>query len=272
MAGNVIALEPLREFSRRRLLPRRHTVLLGALVVLFAVRPLFGDFGFAPVGFSIALIALMLVSLYAVQADELIGEHERLVVQRKQRGRVGWLLAVPAVSERILIEFVHNRYVFLAGPIFWILFFSYIIWHELQALLKQREVTSETISMSISVYLLLGLAWSILYVLLFFLQPNSFSFSNPPAATGHFSERQVFPVLVYFSLVTIATVGYGDITPLSLQARYAAVAEAITGQFYLAILVARLVGLHMSRTANRDSGDRGRASAGENSRRSTDYQ
>jgi voltage-gated potassium channel len=52
-----------------------------------------------------------------------------------------------------------------------------------------------------------------------------------------------------FSLTTLSTVGFGDITPLTLQARYAAVAEGITGQFYLAILVARLVGLQMSQSA-----------------------
>ncbi len=54
---------------------------------------------------------------------------------------------------------------------------------------------------------------------------------------------------MYFSLTTLSTVGFGDITPLTLQARYAAVAEGITGQFYLAILVARLVGMQMSRAA-----------------------
>ena len=58
----------------------------------------------------------------------------------------------------------------------------------------------------------------------------------------------MFPIFIYFSLTTLSTIGFGDITPVSLQARYAAVAEGITGQFYLAILVARLVGMQMSRT------------------------
>jgi voltage-gated potassium channel len=48
----------------------------------------------------------------------------------------------------------------------------------------------------------------------------------------------------------LSTVGYGDITPLTLQARLAAAAEGVTGQFYLAILVARLVGMQMSQTSN----------------------
>ena len=70
------------------------------------------------------------------------------------------------------------------------------------------------------------------------------------------AEQKVFPVLIYFSLTTLSTIGFGDITPVSLQARYAAVAEGITGQFYMAILVARLVGMQMSQSANRPAEDR----------------
>ena len=70
------------------------------------------------------------------------------------------------------------------------------------------------------------------------------------------NEQQSFPILAYFSLTTLSTIGFGDITPVSLQARYAAVAEGITGQFYLAILVARLVGMQMSRSVSRPAEDR----------------
>jgi voltage-gated potassium channel len=99
--------------------------------------------------------------------------------------------------------------------------------------------------MSISVYLLFGLTWGFFYIALFEIQPNAFSLGG--ASTP--SELQITPILIYFSLTTIATVGYGDIAPLTLQARYAAVAEGIAGQFYLAILVARLVGMQMSQSA-----------------------
>jgi hypothetical protein len=79
--------------------------------------------------------------------------------------------------------------------------------------------------------------------------------SGPPA------EQQVFPVLIYFSLTTLSTIGYGDILPLTLQARYSAVAEGISGQFYLAILVARLVGIYMSQSASRDAEQNAHSSA-----------
>lgn len=259
MAANSVTFGRMQEFLRWRLRRRRHTVLLVALVMAFAVRPLIGDLGFAPIGFSIALILLLLVSLYTVQVDELIGERALLVVQKRRQRIVGWLIAIPAVAERIAISVVDDPHVIVAGMFFWLLFFAYVTWHELRSLLRHKEVTAETISMSISVYLLLGLIWGVLYILLYYLQPHAFAFADSPPS-GASSRQGIFPVLVYFSLVTISTVGYGDISPLSLQARYAAVAEAITGQFYLAILVARLVGLYMSRTESAHSGDQGRGS------------
>jgi voltage-gated potassium channel len=96
--------------------------------------------------------------------------------------------------------------------------------------------------MSISIYLLLGLCWGILYIVIFTRHPEAFGFGTSPGV----SEQHAFPIFIYFGLTTLSTIGFGDITPLTLPARYAAVAEGITGQFYLAILVARLVGMQMS--------------------------
>jgi voltage-gated potassium channel len=115
--------------------------------------------------------------------------------------------------------------------------------------LKQKTITRESISMSVSVYLLLGLTWGLFYILLYDFQPHAFSFGSAPAPP----VQEIIPVLTYFSLTTLATVGYGDITPVTLQARYAAVSEGIAGQFYLAILVARLVGMQMSQSASSDA-------------------
>jgi len=243
-------LGQLRSAIHDYLLPRRHSALLVAIVVAFAVRPLIGGLGIAPIIFSIALIVLMLLSLYIIQVDELVGERERLVAQKKRQSVIGWLLAIPAIGERLAIVVAPRPSVIVTGTIFWLLFFAYITWNELRAVLRQKEVTGETISMSISIYLLMGLTWGVFYIVLYYLQPHAFSFGG---STGLPSVGEVFPVLVYFSLTTLSTIGFGDITPITLQARYAAVAEGITGQFYLAILVARLVGLYMSRTASHDT-------------------
>lgn len=229
--------------------PRRHGALLVAIVIAFAVRPLIGNFGIAPIAFSIALVALMLMALYIIQVDELVGDRERLVAQKKRRSMIGWLLAIPAIGERLAIAVAPRSPVIVTGLIFWLLFFAYVTWSEFRAVLRQKEVTSETICMSISVYLLMGLTWGVFYILLYHLQAHAFSFGGSEVP----SEREIFPTLVYFSLTTLSTIGFGDITPITLQSRYAAVAEGITGQFYLAILVARLVGIYMSRTTNPDT-------------------
>jgi len=175
----------------------------------------------------------------------LIGEKEVLLAQRRRRRIIAWLLASIAVTERIASIFIASPALILCGSIGYFLFFSYITWAQLRSLLRQRDVTGQTIAMSVTVYLLLGFSWGLLYAVLFELDPHAF---NLGASAGLTSKDPIFPVLAYFSLTTLATVGYGDIIPLTLQARYASVSEGIAGQFYLAILVARLVAMHMSKS------------------------
>jgi voltage-gated potassium channel len=232
--------------------PHRHSTLLVALVVAFAIRPLIGDTAAGSAVFSIALMLLLLVALYNINVDELVGERGRLLMQARRRLRLGWVLAAVAALERISVIFVHGNMFNLVGSICWLLFFLFITLSQLRSVLKQREVTGETICMAISIYLLLGLSWALLYGVMFQLHPDSFG-GLAVAQPGHTVEvSHLFPVVAYFSLTTLSTIGFGDITPLTLQARYAAVAEGITGQFYMAILVARLVGLQMSRSAGRE--------------------
>ncbi len=198
------------------------------------------------------MLALLLLALYNINVDELVGDRETLLAQRRKRSIIAWTLGVPAIAERFVIPFEPTHSLYLAGSILWLLLFAFITWNELRAVLRQKEITAEVISMSISVYLLFGLTFGLLYIVLHDIQPNAFSFGG----SGPASEQQVIPVLIYFSLTTLSTIGFGDITPLTLQARYAAVAEGITGQFYLAILVARLVGLQMSQSVRQPASSR----------------
>jgi len=103
----------------------------------------------------------------------------------------------------------------------------------LTRVLKKGPITFHRIEGAIAAYLLLGLSWATAYELLEYLNPGSFTGSV--AGSGRFSSW------IYFSFVTIATLGYGDIAPVHPIARSLATAEAITGQLYLAILIARLV-------------------------------
>jgi hypothetical protein len=238
----------LGRMVRRHFMPRRHTALLIAIVALFGVRPLIGEAKLGELVFSIVLVVLLLVALYTINVDELVGEREALLHQKRRRSIVGFALALVAFAERLAVMIEPNRRLYLFSSISWLVFIAYVTWSELRSVLKQKEVTGETIAMSISVYLLLGFTWGLFYIVIFQLQPNAFSFGGSAnLASGGPAELQpLFPIFIYFSLTTLSTIGFGDIVPLTLQARYSAVAEGIMGQFYLAILVARLVSLQMS--------------------------
>jgi voltage-gated potassium channel len=231
----------------RHLSPYRHTALLAALIGAFLVRPFTGDSGAGPPLYSVAVMLLLVLALYNLHFVELPDDRETLRVRRSRRSIIAWTLGVTAVAQRLLDSFAHRPALFRAGSILWLMLFGYITWNHLRAVLKQKEITREVLSMSISTYLLIGFTCGLFYLVLFDLQPNSFSFgtAGPPMP-----QQQAVPLLIYFSLTTLSTIGFGDIDPLTLQARYVAVAEGIAGQFYLAILVARLVGMQMSQAAS----------------------
>jgi voltage-gated potassium channel len=244
---------PARAIFQNYLRPRRHTALLVAIVAAFVVRPFLGDAGAGPVAFSIAMLVLLFTALYAVEIDDLVGERAVLLAQRRRRSIVAWMLAVPAVADRLIVLFTPSVWLRELGTLFWLLFLSFVIWSQLRSVLKHKDVTRETISMSVSIYLLLGLAWGLMYALMFEHDPVAFNFGGSPTPPA--ARENMFPVWIYFSLTTLSTIGFGDITPVTLQARYAAVAEGITGQFYLAILVARLVAMQMNQAAGQGTGD-----------------
>jgi hypothetical protein len=110
--------------------------------------------------------------------------------------------------------------------------------------LKKGPITAYRIQGAIAVYLLLGLAWAHTYDLIEYLSPGAF--------TGTITDSARFSSWMYFSFVTLATLGYGDITPMHPVARSLAVAEAITGQLYLAILIARLVSQELYYRASKE--------------------
>jgi voltage-gated potassium channel len=248
-SAEVGLLTQLRAEIRRRLTPHRHTALLIALIAVFLVRPFTGDSGVGPPLITVAMLLLLLLALYNIDVDELVGDRETLLAQSRRRRIIAWTLGVPAVLERLVALLAPTHKFYYGGTVLWLLLFAYITWNELRAVLRQKEVTREVISMSISTYLLLGFTCGLFYIVLHDVQPNAFSFG----AGAPLTEAQTLPVLIYFSLTTLSTIGFGDITPVTLQARYMAVAEGITGQFYLAILVARLVGMQMSQSANQQN-------------------
>jgi hypothetical protein len=110
----------------------------------------------------------------------------------------------------------------------------------LRQIFTEKSVTGDTIKGGISIYILIGILWQFVYHLIWALNPSSFSMNVSGA---------VFPNFFYFSFTTITTLGYGDIVPLSYAAKTAAMLEAVVGQVYLGVFVARLVGLHIAKAS-----------------------
>ncbi len=116
-------------------------------------------------------------------------------------------------------------------------------------LFQRRDVTIDTILGAIVAYLLVAVAFTLVFEIVELRHPGSFS-GIPDNATDHRTE--LGSAMMYFSLVSITTMGYGDIVPVSGVARPLAVLEGVFGQLYLAVMIARLVGLHLVRSQKED--------------------
>ena len=110
----------------------------------------------------------------------------------------------------------------------------------LRFVLRASSVDAEVLCASISAYLMLGLIWTMAYWLVEELSPGAFAFNTTTGAKETMEGFNAF----YFSFITLSTVGYGDITPVSKVARMLAAMEAMIGLLYVAVLIARLVGLY----------------------------
>jgi len=128
-------------------------------------------------------------------------------------------------------------------------FYGYTAVIVVNNVLRQKNITPNTIYGALSAYLLLGLTWSFAYAAIEGLSPGSF-YVDPAYDADGVLERRDF---LYYSFVTLTTLGYGDILPLSAKARSMAALEAICGVLYTATLVASLVGRMKSDPDKTDS-------------------
>jgi len=134
------------------------------------------------------------------------------------------------------VVFVEPRYYLaILSVICRISFDVYVISLILVSLFRAKQVTSNTIYGAVSVYLLIGTMFSILYKFMETLMPGSFFISETRSLD-----------FVFFSFTTLTTLGYGDITPVSAYARTATSLQAIIGVLYTAILISRFVGIYIA--------------------------
>lgn len=147
------------------------------------------------------------------------------------------IIAFVALLSHYLALFVlQNRLLGTPAMIGYALLIGTLIVFMIRRIFSEKMVTGDTIKGGISVYILLGIWWEVLYSLLWLYCPDAFAIS-----IKHEGGR---PDFLYFSYSTMTTLGYGDILPRTHIARVLSMIQVLTGQIYLAVFVARLVGLH----------------------------
>lgn len=168
--------------------------------------------------------------------------------QRKAFLAIALAILVPALVLIWLDHFHPSTSFAVPRYILTILFFAFIGGTILAHVLREERVTFDKICAALCSYLLLGLIWAILYSLLEFLEPGTFLAGGEVIARGDPAAFQGVGLgqAIYFSFTTLTTLGYGDITAATPLARNLCVLEALIGQIYLVVLVARLVGMQIS--------------------------
>src|SRR5881398_2818641 len=178
------------------------------------------------------LIVSGLFSLVLVAGVLAVADRKRVLV-------IALVLAIPAIAGRWINHFRPDLIppaVFLVAGLILI---AFVVGNLLRFVLRAPSVNTEVLCASISAYLLLGLAWTFAYWLIAELTPGAFALN---VSVGSDNSMKGF-LGFYFSFITLTTVGYGDITPVSHPARMLAALEAMTGVLYVAILIARLVSI-----------------------------
>lgn len=207
--------------------------LLPSLLLLFILFPFLETSAFGNVIRDIITSAVLLLGMSAV-------------TQNRQTQIIAVIIASLAIIFNWADHFTIDIHVIIAGFFFNGLFLIFIAWLLLFNVLKEKRVTIDTINRSVCVYFLIGLFFAFIYALIEQLCPGSFNGLKDASQIGHGIVSVA--ELAYYSFSTMTSTGFGDILPRSSLARSISVLEAILGQLYIAILIARLVGMHIGRS------------------------
>ncbi len=204
--------------------------LLAVLGLLFLSAPFIEDL---PNG---DLIEVMLITAVMVSSVLAVGGRRRALT-------AAIVLLVPALGGKWFNHFWPSTASALVYLFAGIAFFLFVVSNLIRFILRAPQVDANVLCAGLSGYLLLGVLWAPAYIMISRLNPAGF---NMPAGPGGATAMDGFNAF-YFSFMTLCTVGYGDITPVSKGARMLAVMEAIVGLFYMAVLISRLVAIFSSR-------------------------
>ena len=205
----------------------RFQLLLLVLLILYAVVPLFERRWLVDLASTAVLI-------FAVAS---VSEKRGLVV-------VFSVLAISAIATTWYAYWFPGYSIAVAANLLDGLFLILVVGAILAHVFRSRRITRETIAGAVCAYLLIGAMWADVFSIIENVAPGSFADNSIEADAATVPEpiREQSDRFIYFSFVTLTTLGYGDITPTTRPAKNLAALEAIFGQLYLAVLIARLIG------------------------------
>jgi hypothetical protein len=212
----------------------RFLSLLIFIIAMIIIGPLFEEFVQLSILIDILWSAIFISAIYAVS-------------QKKSHIVIAILLALPMLGSIWAKYFFQLKALVVVGSLCGAAFILFTIIQMLIFIYSHHEVTRDLIVGAAVVYLLMALMWTFIFVVVETLHPGSF---NLPEGLDIVATRQ----FVYYSFVTLTTLGYGDITPITSLARSLCILEAVIGQLYLVVQVAWLVGVHVSQSMMKREG------------------
>jgi len=214
----------------------RFLLLSVSLFAILLAYPFWSRTALGLATFDVMFWSVMLASIYAIS-------------RRHWSFFVGLLLVFPALASDIALYFFQGKMLLFSSCLLDLVFLVFVTGVVIGYVLRPEPVGMDKILGAISAYLLIGLAWALVYGALELSYPGSFRLAQGLAAetesaysVPHWADLDNF---IYFSLVTLSTLGYGDIVAVTRVARSWSAVEAIVGQLYLTILLARLIGLQI---------------------------
>ena len=210
----------------------KYGMLLAAQILLSVISPLFSSSVYARSAVDFGITAVFITAIYVVSSS-------------RKHYIIGMILMIPTLVLIWGVKFYRVETLELISLIGSALFFCFIAWLILADIFRTKLVTLDIIAAGISVYLFFGNICGFIYTIIGRVDPNAFTI---PATTASYLGDNLADVssAMYFSFVTLTTLGYGDITPINDFARSLAFLEAAMGQIYLTVLIASLVGVHIS--------------------------
>ena len=201
--------------------------LLASIILVFFIGPVAFDYGLLSiVNLEILFLVILIFSIFLHQHDSKLFK----------------VTVASLIIILINILFFDNNQS-VSQYFLKILIVSITIVELFREIFKTKIIDSHIISSAISIYVLVGIFWYLLFMFLLMIDPDSFDIRN-------FNPEMVSIDMIYFSFTTLTTLGYGDITPVSYTAKMWSITEAMMGVMFLAIMISRVVSLFGSKKKN----------------------